>query len=202
MKRLNWKKSYKLDSMINRRGNKSGVLDKGKEKSFSEYLATEVTDFSYENLKQEIMPLIKDSDVEKVSSYLAVKDINNKMDYQENDRLSKVKWEDRNKNAYALEKSDPFFSSFSSEDDNIKLPGQDTTGDTYEHHFSFKDQVSDPQDFKDSLLMKEIKKRYYKNKFDLFGYKRFHNSHSLEIPGGVTQLNLQEQKNDDDLRDI
>jgi len=110
---------------------------------------TEVKDFSYEALKQEVMPLIKELDVENVSSMLAYKDIENKMDYEETERLKAEYFEDRNLNAMAIEKSDPFFSSFSSEEDSVNWYAKEKEDN--DMRFSFKDQVTDEQTFKDNL---------------------------------------------------
>jgi len=41
--------------------------------------------------------------------------------------------------------------------------------------------MSDPKDFKDSLILKKIKNRYYRKKFELFKYNKDHNAETLDI---------------------
>lgn len=173
-KKKYWKKNLTIDKILD----KSKVLkDQDSTKSVSEYVLSEFNDHKFDSLKEDLLQGMNEDQIDKVAALLATRDIDEEVNYEDELRLKKLDYLDsRNKHALALEKTDPFFSSFSSNEDKSD---DNNLGDYY--RFSFKDQVSDPKDFKDSLILKKIKTRYYRKKFALFGYDKFHNARTLDI---------------------
>jgi hypothetical protein len=196
-RRKNWKKSYTLDRMLKHNLLKDNLTS-------SEYVLSEMNDMNPQALREKLLSnFVRTDDVDKVGAYLATQDIDEKIANDENDRVSKINWEMENVNTHAVEKSDPFFSSFSSEEREDGRRAREALYPGERHmRFSMRDSYIDSESFKDRILLKDIKNRYYRNKFKMFGLDRNYNGNTFEFDGGVKVNDPENAGQTEDLKEM
>lgn len=172
-RKRNWKKSFTIEKMLKK-------SDEFNSNCSSEYLISELKDLQDSGTRELLASYIKEEDIDKVSSYLGAKEVEKKLDWVEKERL-KGHFPMYNRVANAIEKSDPFFSSFSSEDHEFDRAMERASYGGVKSRFSNRDVLMSEEEFKDRLLLREIKSKYYKKKFELFEYTNEHNREEIDI---------------------